>query len=62
MICRSHFRKIKPALPERFQTIMTSATLNEDLTELKSLFVVGPVVSLKLKVVIIYYFWVLEVF
>uniref|UniRef100_A0A915DQT4 Cyclin-dependent kinase 7 n=1 Tax=Ditylenchus dipsaci TaxID=166011 RepID=A0A915DQT4_9BILA len=46
---RDEMKKIKAALPPRFQTIMTSATLNEDLSELKSLFVVGPVVSLKLK-------------
>jgi ATP-dependent RNA helicase DDX56/DBP9 len=36
-------------LPARFQTIMTSATLNEDLSELKRTFVVGKCVSLKLK-------------
>jgi len=46
---RDEMKKIKESLPCRFQTIMTSATLNEDLTELKSLFVVGSVVSLKLK-------------
>lgn len=40
------------ALPANFQTIMTSATLNEDMDELRALFVVGPIVSLKLKVFI----------
>ncbi|KAI1730482.1 DEAD/DEAH box helicase domain-containing protein [Ditylenchus destructor] len=42
-------RKIKSSLPSRYQTIMTSATLNEDLSQLKSMFLVGPAVSLKLK-------------
>lgn len=38
------------ALPANFQTIMTSATLNENMDELRALFIVGPIVSLKLKV------------
>lgn len=71
------FRVLKDLLPVRFQTVMTSATLNgsmkqyehmkitalfwlkrnnliyhflEDMTELKRMFVVGKVLSLKLKV------------
>jgi superfamily II DNA/RNA helicase len=36
-------------LPTKYQTVMTSATLNEDLSQLKRDFVIGKVVSLKLK-------------
>ncbi|TKR79870.1 hypothetical protein L596_014027 [Steinernema carpocapsae] len=42
-------KNIKNRLPSRYQTILTSATLSEDMTDLKKIFCVGPVVSLKLK-------------
>ncbi|KAK0403434.1 hypothetical protein QR680_016913 [Steinernema hermaphroditum] len=42
-------KNIKNRLPSRYQTILTSATLSEDMTDLKNIFCVGPVVSLKLK-------------
>uniref|UniRef100_A0A7E4ZWP4 RNA helicase n=1 Tax=Panagrellus redivivus TaxID=6233 RepID=A0A7E4ZWP4_PANRE len=40
---------IKDALPKMYQSIFTSATLNEDMDDIKSMLVTGPVVSLKLK-------------
>jgi superfamily II DNA/RNA helicase len=36
-------------LPKKFQTIMTSATLKEDISEIQKTFVEGKVISLKLK-------------
>lgn len=44
-----NLRKLKELLPKQFQTIMTSATLKEDLSEIQKTFVEGKVVSLKLK-------------
>lgn len=44
------FSELKNHLPKKFQSIMTSATLDEDMTELKKMFASGSVVSLKLKV------------
>uniref|UniRef100_A0A914GUG6 RNA helicase n=1 Tax=Globodera rostochiensis TaxID=31243 RepID=A0A914GUG6_GLORO len=46
---RDEIKFLKGLLPPHFQTVMTSATLNEDMTELKRTFVVGKVLSLKLK-------------
>lgn len=43
------FSELKKELPKKFQAIMTSATLEEDMTEVKKLFVTGTVVSLMLK-------------
>lgn len=40
---------IKAALPKNYQSIFTSATLNEDMDDIKSMLMTGPVVSLKLK-------------
>ncbi|KAI6190767.1 RNA helicase [Aphelenchoides bicaudatus] len=40
---------LKKHLPKKFQSIMTSATLEEEMTELKRMFASGTVVSLKLK-------------
>lgn len=40
---------IKAGLPKNYQSIFTSATLNEDMDDIKSIFMTGPVVSLKLK-------------
>uniref|UniRef100_A0AC35UEF9 RNA helicase n=1 Tax=Rhabditophanes sp. KR3021 TaxID=114890 RepID=A0AC35UEF9_9BILA len=42
-------KKLKKKLPARYGTIMTSATITDDLSDLKTLFVVGPIVSIKLK-------------
>lgn len=36
-------------MPKKYQAIMTSATLDEDMTEIKQMFASGTVVSLKLK-------------
>jgi len=47
---KEEMKKIKECLPQRYQTILTSATLNEDITEIKTLMAVGPLTSLKLKV------------
>ncbi|KAL3076305.1 hypothetical protein niasHS_013576 [Heterodera schachtii] len=46
---RDEIGRLKSTLPPHFQTVMTSATLNEDMTELKRTFVVGQILSLKLK-------------
>uniref|UniRef100_A0A0N4ZT44 RNA helicase n=1 Tax=Parastrongyloides trichosuri TaxID=131310 RepID=A0A0N4ZT44_PARTI len=40
---------IKKKMSKKYQTIMTSATITEDLTEIKQMLIVGPVVSVKLK-------------
>lgn len=45
------FRKIRKHLPQSYQSVFTSATLVEDMSAIKELFVTGPVVSLKLKVI-----------
>uniref|UniRef100_A0A0K0FKW9 RNA helicase n=1 Tax=Strongyloides venezuelensis TaxID=75913 RepID=A0A0K0FKW9_STRVS len=40
---------IKKKLPKKYQTIMTSATISDDLTEIKKILLTGPVLSVKLK-------------
>ncbi|CAI4226016.1 unnamed protein product [Auanema sp. JU1783] len=40
---------LKEHLPEQYQCIFTSATLTDDMTTLKKLFMTGPVVTIKLK-------------
>ena len=44
------FSELKKHLPKKFQSITTSATLDEDMSEIKQMFASGTVVSLKLKV------------
>lgn len=46
---KNEMELIKVALPKNYQSIFTSATLNEDMDDIKSLFLTGPSVSLKLK-------------
>ncbi|CAD5235054.1 unnamed protein product [Bursaphelenchus xylophilus] len=41
--------EIKKFLPKKFQVIMTSATLEEDMTDIKKLFVTGTLASVMLK-------------
>jgi ATP-dependent RNA helicase DDX56/DBP9 len=41
--------KLRKHLPKKYQAIMTSATLDEDMTEIKQMFASGTIVSLKLK-------------
>uniref|UniRef100_A0A1I7TGB8 RNA helicase n=1 Tax=Caenorhabditis tropicalis TaxID=1561998 RepID=A0A1I7TGB8_9PELO len=40
--------KIRAKLPPTYQCVMTSATLKDDMTTLKKLFMTGPVVTIKL--------------
>jgi ATP-dependent RNA helicase DDX56/DBP9 len=46
---KDEMEKIKEALPKTYQSIFTSATLNENMDEIKAMLMTGPVVSLKLK-------------
>ncbi|KAI6223029.1 RNA helicase [Aphelenchoides fujianensis] len=46
---REDLIKLKKFLPVKFQSVMTSATLEEDMSELKTMFASGTVMSLKLK-------------
>ncbi|KAI6226286.1 RNA helicase [Aphelenchoides fujianensis] len=46
---REDLIKLKKFLPAKFQSVMTSATLEEDMSELKTMFASGTVMSLKLK-------------
>ena len=46
---KEEMEKIKAALPKSYQSIFTSAALNENMDEIKALLMTGPVVSLKLK-------------
>nr|CAD2167938.1 unnamed protein product [Meloidogyne enterolobii] len=46
---QDEMKKLKILLPKRFQTLMTSATLKEDLSEIQKTFVEGKMLSLKLK-------------
>ncbi|KAI6211279.1 Cell division protein kinase 7 [Aphelenchoides besseyi] len=46
---RDDLIQLKKILPSKFQSVMTSATLEEDLNELKTMFASGKVMSLKLK-------------
>ncbi|KAI6206267.1 hypothetical protein M3Y94_00889000 [Aphelenchoides besseyi] len=46
---RDDLIQLKKRLPSQFQSVMTSATLEEDLNELKTMFASGKVMSLKLK-------------
>ncbi|KAF1768010.1 hypothetical protein GCK72_007971 [Caenorhabditis remanei] len=40
--------KIRSKLPSTYQCVMTSATLKDDMTTLKKLFMTGPVITIKL--------------
>ncbi|CAJ0579436.1 unnamed protein product, partial [Mesorhabditis spiculigera] len=40
---------IRSCLASKYQTIMTSATLSDDMTSLKTIFITGPVLTIKLK-------------
>uniref|UniRef100_A0A1I7WDP0 Transmembrane protein n=1 Tax=Heterorhabditis bacteriophora TaxID=37862 RepID=A0A1I7WDP0_HETBA len=44
--------KIKESLPVQYQCIFTSATLTDDMTFLKKIFMTGPVVTLKFAILI----------
>ncbi|CEF63124.1 Probable ATP-dependent RNA helicase DDX56 [Strongyloides ratti] len=46
---KEDLKLIKKKLPKKYQTIMTSATITDDLTEIKQLLLTGPVISIKLK-------------
>uniref|UniRef100_A0AC34FRQ1 ATP-dependent RNA helicase n=1 Tax=Panagrolaimus sp. ES5 TaxID=591445 RepID=A0AC34FRQ1_9BILA len=46
---KDEMEKIKEALPKTYQSIFTSATLNENMDDIKAMLMTGPVVSLKLK-------------
>lgn len=41
---------LKKHLPDKYQCILTSATITDDMSALKALFMTGPVLTLKLKV------------
>ncbi|VDM59566.1 unnamed protein product [Angiostrongylus costaricensis] len=43
------FISIKKSLPSKYQCIMTSATVTDDMSPLKTLFMTGPVFTIKLK-------------